>query len=62
MCHVMTPEHTAYLNSAHARAECGTCHIGPGAVPAIQAKLANARYLWVYPDESVREADSFADP
>lgn len=49
LCHVMHPEHTAYLNSPHARAECGTCHIGPGAVPAIQAKLANVRYLWVYP-------------
>jgi len=49
MCHVMKPEVTAYHNSAHARAECGTCHIGPGAVPAIQAKLANARYIWVYP-------------
>lgn len=49
MCHVMAPEFTAYENSAHARAECGTCHIGPGAVAAIQAKFANARYLWVYP-------------
>ena len=49
LCHVMAPEHTAYQNSAHARAECGTCHIGPGAVAAIQAKLANMRYLWVYP-------------
>ena len=43
LCHVMKPEVTAYHNSAHARAECGTCHIGPGAVPAIQAKLANVR-------------------
>jgi nitrate/TMAO reductase-like tetraheme cytochrome c subunit len=49
LCHVMKPEYTAYHNSSHARAECGTCHIGPGAIPAIQAKLANARYLWVYP-------------
>jgi nitrate/TMAO reductase-like tetraheme cytochrome c subunit len=49
LCHVMKPEYTTYHNSAHARAECGTCHIGPGAIPAIQAKLANARYLWVYP-------------
>jgi hypothetical protein len=48
-CHVMKPEYTTYHNSPHARAECGTCHIGPGAIPAIQAKLANARYLWVYP-------------
>jgi hypothetical protein len=49
LCHVMKPEYTAYHNSPHARAECGTCHIGPGAIPAIQAKLANVRYVWVYP-------------
>jgi nitrate/TMAO reductase-like tetraheme cytochrome c subunit len=48
-CHVMHPENTAYVNSPHARAECGTCHIGPGAMAAFQAKLANMRYLWVYP-------------
>ncbi len=48
-CHVMHPENTAYENSPHARAECGTCHIGPGAMAAFQAKLANVRYLWVYP-------------
>ena len=48
-CHVMHPEFTAYENSPHARAECGTCHIGPGAMEAFKAKLANVRYLWVYP-------------
>lgn len=48
-CHVMHPENTAYENSPHARAECGTCHIGPGAMEAFKAKLANVRYLWVYP-------------
>lgn len=52
LCHVMKPEYTAYEHSAHARAECGSCHIGPGALPAFQAKLANARYLWVYPTNS----------
>ena len=51
-CHVMTPEHTAYMNSPHARVDCGTCHIGPGALAAFQAKLANVRYLWVYPTNS----------
>jgi len=49
LCHVMKPEYTAYEHSPHARAECGSCHIGPGALPAFQAKLASARYLWVYP-------------
>lgn len=49
LCHVMKPEYTAYEHSPHARAECGSCHIGPGALPAFQAKVASARYLWVYP-------------
>ncbi len=48
-CHVMYPEEVAYHNSPHARTDCGTCHIGPGALAAVKAKLANARYLWVYP-------------
>jgi len=48
-CHVMYPERTAYQVSPHARVDCGTCHVGPGVVPAIQAKLRSAHYLWVYP-------------
>jgi len=52
LCHVMDPEHEAYLNSPHSRVDCGTCHIGPGVIPAIQAKLAAVRYLWVYPTNS----------
>jgi nitrate/TMAO reductase-like tetraheme cytochrome c subunit len=48
-CHVMYPEERAYEVSPHARTDCGTCHIGPGALAAVQAKMANARYLWVYP-------------
>jgi nitrate/TMAO reductase-like tetraheme cytochrome c subunit len=51
-CHVMKPEYTAYDHSAHARVDCGTCHIGPGALAAFQAKMANVRYLWVYPTNS----------
>jgi hypothetical protein len=51
-CHVMDPETTVWRNSPHARTECGTCHVGPGAIPAIQAKLANVRYLWKYPTGS----------
>jgi len=49
LCHVMTPEHTAYQNSPHARTNCGVCHIGPGAYPAFEAKVRSAHYLWVYP-------------
>jgi nitrate/TMAO reductase-like tetraheme cytochrome c subunit len=49
LCHIMSPEHTAYMNSPHSGIDCGTCHIGPGVIPAIQGKLAAVRYLWVYP-------------
>jgi nitrate/TMAO reductase-like tetraheme cytochrome c subunit len=48
-CHVMSPEHTAYMNSPHARVECGTCHIGPGAYHAFEAKVRSAHYVWSYP-------------
>jgi nitrate/TMAO reductase-like tetraheme cytochrome c subunit len=48
-CHVMKPEQVAHDNSPHARTDCGTCHIGPGAVAAIQGKLQGARYLYVLP-------------
>ncbi len=48
-CHIMKPEVTVYHNSPHARVDCGTCHVGPGVWPIVQAKLENARYLYVYP-------------
>lgn len=41
VCHtVMEPEHTAYLNSPHARVECVECHIGPGAPWFVRSKLS----------------------
>ncbi len=49
LCHVMKPEYTAYEHSPHSRVECGTCHVGPGVMAAVKAKIENARYLWVYP-------------
>ena len=49
LCHVMAPEHTVYQTSPHARTACGTCHIGPGAYPAFEAKVRSAHYLWAYP-------------
>ena len=48
-CHVMSPEHTVYMNSPHAKVECGTCHIGPGAYHAFEAKVRSAHYVWSYP-------------
>lgn len=42
-CHtVMQPEHTAYLHSPHARVECVSCHIGPGADWFVKSKLSGA--------------------
>lgn len=47
-CHaVMDPWSITHRYSTHAH--CGTCHIGPGVWAAVQAKLENVRYLWVYP-------------
>ncbi|HSR54559.1 MAG TPA: NapC/NirT family cytochrome c [Acidobacteriota bacterium] len=41
VCHtVMTPEHTAYLDSPHAQVECVECHIGPGAPWFVRSKLS----------------------
>jgi predicted CXXCH cytochrome family protein len=48
-CHSMYPEKTAYQTSPHQNVGCGTCHIGPGALPAVQSKIAAVRYLYVYP-------------
>lgn len=50
-CHSMAPEKTTYEISPHQNVNCGTCHIGPGALPAVQSKLAAMRYLYVYPLE-----------
>jgi len=46
VCHqVMEPEHTAYLNSPHARVACVSCHIGPGADWYVHSKLSGARQV-----------------
>jgi NapC/NirT cytochrome c family, N-terminal region len=40
-CHtIMTPEHTAYQNSPHARVACVECHVGPGAGWYAKSKLS----------------------
>jgi hypothetical protein len=42
-CHVvMKPEFTAYQNSPHARVECVSCHIGPGANWFVKSKISGA--------------------
>lgn len=45
-CHTpMTPEYTAYLDSAHARVRCVDCHVGDGAGYYIRSKLQGAHQL-----------------
>ena len=46
-CHTaMSPEYTAYLDSAHARVRCVECHVGEGAGYYVKSKLQGARQLW----------------
>ena len=45
-CHTpMTPEYTAYLDSAHARVRCVECHVGEGAKYYIRSKVQGAHQL-----------------
>ena len=47
VCHVpMTPEFTAYQNSAHSRVRCVECHIGSGASWFVKSKISGARQLY----------------
>ena len=47
LCHtVMTPEHTAWSNSPHARVKCVECHVGPGAKWYVKAKISGLRQVW----------------
>jgi nitrate/TMAO reductase-like tetraheme cytochrome c subunit len=46
-CHtVMTPEYTAYKESAHSRLGCVACHIGPGAPWFVKAKISGVRQVF----------------
>lgn len=45
-CHtVMEPEHTAYINSPHARVSCVECHVGEGAGWYVKSKLSGVRQV-----------------
>ncbi len=45
-CHqVMEPEYTAYQRSPHARVDCVSCHIGPGASWFVKSKLSGSYQL-----------------
>jgi hypothetical protein len=48
VCHtVMQPEYVAHGAGPHARIECVTCHVGPGAGGFVTAKLNGTRQLWL---------------
>ena len=47
LCHpVMTPEHTAWSNSPHAKVKCVECHVGPGAAWYVKAKISGMKQLY----------------
>jgi mono/diheme cytochrome c family protein len=57
VCHVpMTPEYTAYQNSAHSRVACVDCHIGSGADWFVKSKISGVRQLYAV------VADTFSRP
>lgn len=46
-CHkVMQPEYTSHQNSAHARVDCASCHIGPGASWFVRSKLSGTAQVF----------------
>jgi hypothetical protein len=47
LCHPNRPQYVAQEVSPHADLECGTCHVGPGLLPKVQAKLAGVGELWL---------------
>ena len=46
VCHVMTPQYTAYQDSAHSRVECVSCHVGPGAAWFVHYKLSGIHQVF----------------
>ena len=44
-CHTMDPELEAYKIGAHAEVTCGECHVEPGVVGWVKAKLNGTRQL-----------------
>ena len=53
-CHVMQPQHDAYVRSPHSRVPCVQCHIGPGAEWAVKAKVDGIRQVWAVATGSYR--------
>jgi nitrate/TMAO reductase-like tetraheme cytochrome c subunit len=47
LCHPNRAQYVAQEVSPHADLECGTCHIGPGLLPKVQAKIAGTKELYL---------------
>ena len=45
-CHTMTPQKKAYEVGIHQNVACGSCHVDPGMVGFVKAKLAGTRELY----------------
>lgn len=46
LCHTMVPEKKAFEASAHTGISCADCHVAPGPIGFISAKLAGTRELY----------------
>ena len=45
-CHTMNPQKKAYEASAHQDVSCGECHVNPGVMGFVSAKLAGTKELY----------------
>jgi hypothetical protein len=45
LCHPVKPQYTTHLVSPHANVECGICHVGPGLLPKVTAKINGLQEL-----------------
>ncbi len=45
-CHTMEPENKAFAVSPHSDVACGECHVSPGVVGFVKAKLGGTRELY----------------
>ena len=46
ICHANAPQYITNQVSAHSEVECGTCHIGPGLLPKVEAKIRGVGELY----------------
>ncbi len=46
LCHTMIPQKKAYFAGSHQDVACGECHVAPGVLGFVKAKLAGTRELY----------------